>query len=289
MKVGFLGSGSLGAKVLEFVKNEFPIEFILTDSKSSEVIKSGTEEGIPLFKGNPRKGDIDDFLKDKKPEVIFSVNYIFLIDKRIIQLPRKYAFNIHGSLLPKYRGRAPHIWAIINNENVTGITVHQIDEGCDTGDIVLQKKLEIESELTGAQLLRKFNDSYPNIVMEVLRNAQNDQLSFEKQDHEKGTYFGKRNPEDGTVDWNWHRERIFNWVRALSPPYPGAFTYHEGKKLYVHWVEFSDLGFDFKDPNGKVLKRSKDQIFVKTPNGTLEIKDYYLESYQKVEKGAILG
>jgi methionyl-tRNA formyltransferase len=289
MKVGFLGSGALGNKVLNRIITEFPVEFILTNAKSDDIRDTAEKEDIPLFVGNPRKNNIESFLKDKKTDVIFSVNYIFLVDQRLIQLPTKYAFNIHGSLLPKYRGRTPHVWAIINNEKVTGITVHLIDDGCDTGDIVYQKEIDIESDLTGAQLLEKFEGLYPETVLRVLKKAEKDELSFETQDHEKGTYFGKRNHEDGKINWNWCRERIYNWVRALAPPYPGAFTFLEGSKLNLNWVRFSDIGFSFDEANGKVLKVSNDGFFVKTPNGALQISDFDFDGNPTIETGQVLG
>src|SRR5690606_33504394 len=98
--------------------------------------------------------------------------YLFIIDKKIIDLATSIAFNIHGSLLPKYRGRTPHVWSIINNEKFTGITAHIIDEGCDTGDIIEQVKIKISKSDTGASLLEKYNLLYLPLIRSVLEKIQ---------------------------------------------------------------------------------------------------------------------
>ena len=141
MKLGILSSGNLGKDTLEKIILNFTVVFVLTDSNSHGVLSLCKENKIPCFKGNPRNGIGYDFIKKIEVDIIVSINYLFLIEKDIIQHSKQLTFNIHGSLLPKYRGRSPHVWAIINNEKVTGITAHVIDEGCDTGDIISQIKI----------------------------------------------------------------------------------------------------------------------------------------------------
>jgi methionyl-tRNA formyltransferase len=201
--------------------------------------------------------------------VLISINYIFLIEKNLIQIPKILAFNIHGSLLPKYRGRTPHVWSIINNEKLTGITAHLIDEGCDTGDIIKQIQIIIENDDTGASILKKYESHYYTIVDNVLDKISKNQLVTIEQDNSKATYFGKRTPDDGLIDWNWHRERIYNWIRAQSFPYPGAFTFYMNDKVIIDWIEFDDNGFDINIPNGTIV--SINPIRVKTPNGLVKI------------------
>ena len=200
---------------------------------------------------------------------MISINYIFLIEQNLIQIPKILAFNIHGSLLPKFRGRTPHVWSIINNEKLTGITAHLIDVGCDTGDIIEQVQIIIEDDDTGASLLKKYESKYYSLVVSVLNKISNNKLITFSQDNSKATYFGKRTPEDGLIDWSWHRERIYNWIRAQSFPYPGAFTYYLNNKIVIDWLEFDDNGFDYNIPNGTIV--SIDPIRVKTPNGLVKI------------------
>src|SRR5690606_22569809 len=138
----------------------------MTDSGSANISNWCEEKQVPCFVGNPRNGKASTFFSKYPVDVLLSVNYLFIIERDLIQHPKKYAFNMHGSLLPKYRGRTPHVWAIINGETQTGVTLHVIDEGCDTGDIVIQEKVKIEHNDTGADILSKFEVLYPLIAKE---------------------------------------------------------------------------------------------------------------------------
>lgn len=142
MTLGLLISGNLGILILNdiLINPELNVLFVFTDSKSTFIIKNCKERNIPVFIGNPRNGKAESFLtKQSNPLLIISVNYLFIVNEDVIQKATKYAVNIHGSLLPKYRGRTPHIWAIINNENVTGVSLHLLTKDCDEGDIIIQK------------------------------------------------------------------------------------------------------------------------------------------------------
>ncbi len=269
MKVGILASGGLGFSILSKIFQKHELSFVMTDRSSDSIHSFCDTHIIPIFVGNPREGKSDDFLSRVSCDVLISINYIFLIEKNLIQIPKILAFNIHGSLLPKYRGRTPHVWSIINNEKLTGITAHLIDEGCDTGDIIKQIQIIIEDDDTGASILKKYESHYYTIVDNVLDKISKNQLVTIEQDNSKATYFGKRTPDDGLIDWNWHRERIYNWIRAQSFPYPGAFTFYLNDKVIIDWIEFDDNGFDFNIPNGAIV--SINPIRVKTPNGLVKI------------------
>ena len=282
---GILVSGNLGAIVLKNILNTTPVAFVFTDSKSEKIINFCKIKNIPLFVGNPRNGRSRNFLLENKCSVILSINYLFIIEEDVIKHPTKFAINFHGSLLPKYRGRTPHVWSIINNEQKSGITAHLIDNGCDTGDIIEQIEIEISKTDTGASILNKFNKKYFPLVQKVIDKIENDTISFKPQDHSKATYFGKRTPEDGLIDWNWHKERIFNWVRALSNPYPGAFSFMNGTKIIIDQVSFSNIGFNDGFENGTILQTYP--LTVKCPNGVIQI-DTLREKYANFEIGQIL-
>lgn len=270
MKIALLVSGSLGEFVLNhFIKN-YNLNFVFTDKGSENIVNICYSNNIPVYIGNPRKPEIYGFLKDKSCDLMISVNYLFIIDEKVIKIVKGLCFNVHGSLLPKYRGRTPHVWAIINNEKVTGITAHVIDEGCDSGDVLNQVKVKIDKEDTGSSILEKFKDLYIPLIESVLSDFKHDNLTLTKQDENKATYFGKRTPEDGRIDWNWSVERIINWVRAQAAPYPGAFTFYNGKKLIIDKVSKSKYGFHFEVANGTIL--SKMPLLVKCCNSVLEIE-----------------
>ncbi len=267
MKIGYLASGNLGLSTIIACKEFLQPLFIATDTKSVNIINYALENKIPLFNGNPRNGRLFEFVKGTYLDLLLSVNYVFIIENDLIEIA-KYAINIHGSLLPKYRGRTPHVWAIINNESLTGISAHIIDSECDAGDIILQKEVKIDINDTGASLLTKFESIYPSIVKEIIISIKSNNISRKKQDKTKSTYFGKRIPDDGEINWNWQKERIRNWVRAQAYPYPGAFTFIDGKKIIIDEVSYSDLGFDYNNPNGMIIQ-IKPKILVKTQDGVI--------------------
>ena len=270
LSIGVLCSGGLGFETLKKIQQNYDVGFILTDKKSTEIVSFASDNNIPCFAGNPRNGRGYEQIKNINVDVIASINYLFLIEEDIISHPNKLIFNIHGSLLPKYRGRTPHVWAIINGEKEAGITAHLVDEGCDTGKIIHQIKVPIEEEDTGAIMLNKYESLYFPLVEKVLSDLEKDQLSLREQDHEKATYFGKRVPTDGLIDWNLPKEDIRNWVRAQAHPYPGAFCFYEGQKITIDKVSIVNLREDGSHKNGEIISVAE-KVIVKTENGALEL------------------
>lgn len=270
MVIGVLTSGDLGKDTLEKIILNFNVAFVLTDNNSPRILKICEYNKIPFFKGNPRKGLGYNFIKNIEVDVIVSVNYLFLIEKDIIQHPKKLIFNIHGSLLPKYRGRTPHVWAIINNEKDTGITAHIIDEKCDTGDIISQIKIPINKRDTGADILNKYKSQYYNLVKGVFEKLKSGKLELIKQDDYSATYFGKRTAEDGKINWNWEKERIVNWIRAQAYPYPGAFSYIKDQKIVIDEAQEVTTELSVETKTGVVLAVTPN-IIVNTSNGALEL------------------
>jgi methionyl-tRNA formyltransferase len=271
LKLGILCSGQLGFDTLSKIALTYRIEFILTDRNSDVIINFAKINKIPYFIGNPRNGKAYAFIKEIEVDVIISINYLFLIEEDIINHPLKLSFNIHGSLLPKYRGRTPHVWAIINGESQTGITAHLIDSGCDTGDIINQIVVPIEEEDTGAKILEKYSHLYFPLIKQVLDDISNNTLQLTKQINDQASYYGKRTPDDGLIDWNWDHKQIKNWVRAQAYPYPGAFTYYNNEKIIIDKVSV-EKGFNSKGrvKNGEILQM-KPNIIVKTEGACIRI------------------
>lgn len=278
-KVVICASGQLGFSVLNKIHHHFDVVGILTDHTSEKIISWAHENKKKVFTKNPRK-NADLSAPDFFPsfDFLLSINYLYLIEANLIERPKIMAINIHGALLPQYRGRAPHIWAVINGEKECGITVHRMEIGCDTGDIILQKRLPIGPETTGGEILQTFDEEYPQMVLDaVARVTRNEPLI--KQDESKASYFGKRTPEDGEIDWSWETERIRNWVRALTRPYPGAFTFIDDNKMFIWKVEevgIVDSLVESVEPGCAIFYCGS--MFVKTQNGFLKIIDYSYES-----------
>lgn len=288
MKIGVLACGDLGFHVLEDLLRSVKLEFIATNQKSKAIVNLATKQNIAVFFGNPRKGRLLEFLKDKSCDVILSINYLYIIERDIISFPMLYAINFHGSLLPKYRGRTPHVWAIINGEKKCGITAHLIDESCDTGPIIIQKEVIITEEDTGQNILEKYKYLYPAIVKEVLKKVECNNIELSIQDETKATFFGKRTPNDGVIDWSWQTTKINNWVRAQSDPYPGAFTFYEGEKIIVDKIDVIKIEFDSLLKNGTIIKVIENIPYVKTLNGVVKLSKIRNQEQYKFLENIVL-
>ncbi|ACU06134.1 methionyl-tRNA formyltransferase [Pedobacter heparinus] len=286
-KFGILASGRLGFICLNEILKQVFVGFVFTDSKSNNIIDLCNSINLPVFVGNPRNEKSELFLKQFDVDFILSINYLYLVDESIFDFPKGYAINFHGSLLPKYRGRTPHVWAIINNEIQTGITAHLISKNCDEGDIVYQEVIPIGPDTTGGDILAEFERRFPICIKSVIESIENGSIKPVAQNNEHATYYGKRSPKDGMINWNWQKERIKNWVRAQAKPYPGAFSYVNDKKIIIHKVKFVDIGFADNDVNGEVIS-VQEGIVVKTQNGALMLIDYEVEGSFNFEIGDIL-
>ena len=267
--ISLLISGKLGYNLLIEMHNYTKIELIATDKNSSDIIDFAKSKNIPLFIGNPRNGKLAAFISTTQNELLLSINYLFLVEEDLIK-KFKYPINFHGSLLPKYRGRTPHVWSIINNEYETGITAHFIDEGCDTGDIILQKRIPILENDTGFSILENYIKIYPIMVREIIDMFETKNINRKKQDSSIATIYGKRTPNDGKINWDWQKERIRNWVRAQTDPYPGAFTFFDNQKIIIDKISFCEMGFNNDLSNGTILQ-VKPVLVVKTSNGAVNI------------------
>ena len=288
MKYCICVSGKLGYIVLETLLNKkINISAVLTDKNSTSIIELCNRKDLHCFAGNPRMGRASKWLDDTniKFDILLSVNYLFILESDILNIAR-LAVNFHGSLLPKYRGRTPHVWAIINGERETGITAHLMNEKCDDGDIIKQIVIPISEEDTGAMILAKYNDIYPQMVMAVVDELEKGNIKSTPQDISKATYFGKRTPDDGKINWDWQKERIRNWVRAQAHPYPGAYTFCNNNKIIINKITYSDLGFYDTIPNGTIIDIKDSKPYVKTQNGVIELTDYITEC--KLEINTIL-
>jgi len=168
-----------------------------------------------------------------RPAIIYSFSYRNLLPEEVLRLAPLGAYNLHPSALPHYRGRAPVNWMLVNGEREAGVTLHHMVARADAGDIVAQKTVAIDDDDTALTLYRKLVPAGAALVREnhpriVARGAPRT-----PQDLTKGSYFGRRRPADGKLDWRWPARRIFNLIRAVTHPYPGAFCYLGDRKLFI--------------------------------------------------------
>ena len=169
-----------------------------------------------------------------EPDFIFSFYYRSMLGAPILGSARRGALNIHGSLLPKYRGRAPVNWAILNGERQTGATLHYMVDRADAGDIVDQLAIPILDDDDARAVFSKVTAAAEIILARSLPGLIAGDAARRPQIVEPGQYFGRRRPEDGRIDWNQPALRIHNLVRAVAPPFPGAFTEVEMRQWWIH-------------------------------------------------------
>lgn len=167
------------------------------------------------------------------PDFIFSFYYRQVLSTQVLNLARFGALNMHGSLLPKYRGRAPVNWAVIRGETRTGATLHYMTEEPDAGDIVDQEAVPILPDDTAFDVFRKVTVSAEIVLWRSLPRLMAGTAPRIPQRQSEASYFGRRRPENGRIDWNANAKTIHDLVRGVAPPYPGAFTLVQGRTLRI--------------------------------------------------------
>ncbi len=168
-----------------------------------------------------------------QPDFLFSFYYRKILPKDVLAIPRRGALNLHGSLLPRYRGRCPVNWVLIHDERETGVTLHYMEEKPDRGDIVAQRAVPIADDDTALTVFRKLTEAAAALIGKTYPLLCAGTAPRVPQDHTQASYFGGRRPDDGRICWSQPGRAIFNLVRAVTHPYPGAFASWQDRKLYV--------------------------------------------------------
>ena len=183
--------------------------------------------------GDPNAAEFVAKVRGLKPDFIFSFYYRSMLGRALLAIPARGAYNMHGSLLPKYRGRAPVNWAVLHGETQTGATLHEMVVKPDAGRIVDQEAVPILPDELAVDVFGKVTGAAGRVLARSLPGLLDGSAVLRAQDLSKGSYFGGRKPEDGRIDWSQPAKRIHDLVRAVAPPYPGAFTEMEGQRLRV--------------------------------------------------------
>jgi methionyl-tRNA formyltransferase len=206
-----------------------------------------------------------------RPELLFSFYFRQMMKREVLELASAGALNMHGSLLPRYRGRAPVNWVLVNGETETGVTLHYMDEKPDHGDIVAQRAVAIGADDDALGLTKKLaaaarevlRESYPLLVAGTAPRTA--------QPHHLSSYFGGRSARDGAIDWKKPTEQIRNLVRAVTDPWPGAFAVFRGRKLVV-WRAHA-VGSARRGEPGEIVIEPAGTPLVRTSDGWLELRD----------------
>jgi methionyl-tRNA formyltransferase len=182
---------------------------------------------------DPNAQDVVARIRALRPDFLFSFYYRRMLGSALLAIPKRGALNMHGSLLPKYRGRAPVNWAVLKGERETGATLHYMVEKPDAGDIVAQTAVKILPDETAREVFDKVTRAAAQTLDRVLPQLVAGNAPRVPQDLAQGSYFGGRKPDDGRIDWSRAAREIHDLVRAVAPPFPGAFTTIAGSELRV--------------------------------------------------------
>lgn len=294
MRVIFMGTTEFGficlKKLLEMKENvvavfTLPRVFKISDSekpmeiatyKNFESLTKGLK--IPLFKVLGKINEFQESIGQFKPDFILVAGWHFIIPESIISIPRLGCVGIHASLLPKYRGWAPLVWAIINGEKKTGVSLFYLEKGMDSGDIIAQEKIIITEKDNIKTVYQKAAKAALQILEKSIPLIETGKAPWIKQNEIQATYFPQRKPEDGLIDWNKSSLEIYNWIRAQTKPYPGAFFFgQEGQKIKVWSAKLPSKTKKIFQKPGMILEQDIKKIKIATGDGYLTITNWETE------------
>lgn len=227
--------------------------------------------GIPYLTSDISQPENVELVRQIAPDFIFSFYYRNMVRAEVLEIPRYGSLNLHGSLLPKYRGRVPVNWAVIDGESETGATLHYMVEKPDAGDIVDQEPVPIDFCDTAYDVFGKVTDAAVKIIGRVWPLLLEGTALRIPMDLRTGSYRSGRKPADGRIDWKMSAERIYNLVRGVTHPYPGAFTYLNGRKVIV-WSAWPVKG---NAAPGQIVSRLP--LLVGTGDRLLELRSLQIE------------
>jgi methionyl-tRNA formyltransferase len=245
-RILFFGYSEVGYECLDLLlaRGDHVVALITHEDNPTEKIWFKTPavaahaKGVPVFTpDNVNTPEWRERLAALQPDLILSVYYRHMIGTKILGMPRLGAFNLHGSLLPKYRGRAPINWAVLHGEPRIGMTLHRMVKAPDAGAVVDQEGVDIGPRDTAEQAFRKVLPCARTVVARQIDALLAGTAQETPQDESLATYFGGRKPEDGRIAWTQTSVQIFNLIRAVTDPYPGAFTDVGAARLMVWWAE----------------------------------------------------
>jgi methionyl-tRNA formyltransferase len=296
MKVVFAGSPQFAVPTLEkLVQTGYNVLGVITQPdrpagreqqlQASPVKHAALRMGLPVYQPQKIKTDEGkELMSQLAPEVMVVVGYGQILPAWLLDMPRYGCVNLHGSLLPAYRGAAPIQWAVVNGEPKTGLTSMLMDPGMDTGPILLQWETEIGPEETAVELADRMSGPGAELIIQTLRGLEAGRLKPQPQDNSRASRAPILKKEHGRIDWNLTAPEIFNRVRGLLP-WPGAYTSFRGQKLQIWRAQVEQSrdrkGADALTP-GEIIT-NKDELLIACGGGTtLHVMEVQLEGKRRV-------
>lgn len=287
MKVVVIGSVTSSKVVLEkLVESEIKVAYVFSvDERYSEKISGyypiheiAIKNGIPYkkMKRINEKENIE-IIKKTEADYIFVVGISQLIAEEIINASKKGTIGFHPTPLPKYRGRAAMVWQVLLGVRETKCTMFFIDKGMDSGDIIGQEPYEIEEADYASDIEKKLLEALERLTDKVLCEMKNGTLKGVAQNEEEATYLLMRTPEDGRIDWSQTAEEIQRLIRAVSRPYPGAFSLYEGKQKVVFWRADWKENKKYIGFSGQIAEVTENAFSVVCNGGLLKVYEFELD------------
>lgn len=241
------------------------------------------KHGIEVLQ--PNKIKTDEFVEEiraLKPDLLVTAAYGKILSKELLEVSLKGCINVHGSLLPAYRGAAPINWAVINGEKTTGITTMFTDVGLDTGDMLLKKELAIEPDMTVGELHDRMSILGAEVLKDTLAELKNGTLKRQPQDDALSSYAPMMSKELGLIDWNKSAQEIHNLVRGTDP-WPGAYTFLNGERIRIWRTSLvNDRHIDTNAEAGLIIEAGCDGILVKCGDRCILVKEIQLDCCKRM-------
>lgn len=255
----------------------------------SPVKECAVKNNIPVFQPvKVKEENAVETLRECGADIFVVAAFGQILSKEILSMPKFGCVNIHASLLPKYRGAAPIQWSILDGEKETGITIMQMDEGVDTGDILLQEKVSITDEDTGASLFDKLAVCGASLIVKALPLIEKGEITPVKQDENKSCYAKMLKKEMGLLDFSMDAQTLSRKVRGLNS-WPSAYTYYNGKTMKIWQAVSCNLQNEWKkEAVGTIVSIDKDSFTVLTSDGGLKVAQVQLEGKKKMDVSAFL-
>lgn len=252
----------------------------------SPVKEKALEHGIPVFQPKKvREAECVDRLRAYEADIMVVIAFGQILPKEILEMTRYGCVNVHASLLPKYRGAAPIQWAVINGERVSGVTTMKMDEGLDTGDMILKTEVTLDEKETGGSLFDKLSEAGASLCVETLRAIEEGTATFEKQGETTTEYARMLHKDMGSIDWKKDAQSIERLIRGLNP-WPSAYTRWDGKVMKL-W-EADVVAQNRQAVPGTVVSVEKDSFSVQTGDGLLKVRSLQIPGKKRMEADAFL-
>lgn len=274
MRIVFFGYQTWGYKTLQaLIDLDQEVLLAFTHPPSDESYKAiwsapvedlARQHAIPVHFTERVDSETIDLVSRVDPDVIVVNSWYHKMPAELYGIPPHGTLNLHDSLLPKLTGFSPVLWALISGESEFGLTVHRMDDGLDTGDILVQHSLPIGPKDTGTELVLRGIDLIPGALAEALDLMESGAAVWRPQDKTERTYFHKRSERDSLIDWSWPAADVERFVRALSDPYPRAFTFYRGDRIEVLEAHVSEARYG--GTNGRVIVQEEGGAVVCGPN-----------------------